>query len=64
MSTIAIAGGTGQLGRALVDALVAQGKYKVIVLAREVSISLLALVYSLDLYHSVQYSTDRKSSLN
>lgn len=54
MSTIAIAGGTGQLGRALVDALVAQGKYEVIVLARGVSISLLALVSSLDLYHSVQ----------
>lgn len=38
MSTIAVAGGTGKLGRAIVDALVAQSS-DVIVLAREVSTS-------------------------
>jgi len=37
MSVIAVAGGTGKVGRAIVDALVSQGKHKVIVLSRQVS---------------------------
>ncbi|KAJ9105024.1 hypothetical protein QFC19_003655 [Naganishia cerealis] len=36
MSVIAIAGGSGQLGRAIVEAIVNDGKYKVVVLGREV----------------------------
>lgn len=35
-TTIAIAGGTGNIGKTISDALVAAAKYKVIVLAREV----------------------------
>lgn len=35
-TTIAIAGGTGNIGKAISDAIVAAAKYKVIVLAREV----------------------------
>lgn len=35
-TTIAIAGGTGNIGKTISDALVAAVKYKVIVLAREV----------------------------
>ncbi|KAH7129880.1 hypothetical protein B0J13DRAFT_644911, partial [Dactylonectria estremocensis] len=35
MSVIAVAGGTHGIGRAIVDAIVAQGKYKVIVLSRK-----------------------------
>jgi len=34
---VAIAGGTGNLGRAIVERVVASGKFKVFVLAREVS---------------------------
>lgn len=34
---VAVAGGTGNLGRAIVERLVASGKYKVLVLGREVS---------------------------
>ena len=37
MSVIAVAGGTGQLGRAVVDALNATGKFTVLVLGRQVS---------------------------
>lgn len=37
MSVIAVAGGTGKLGRAVVDALNATGKFTVLVLAREAS---------------------------
>lgn len=36
-TTIAIAGGTGNVGRTISDALVATAKYKVILLARGVS---------------------------
>lgn len=35
---VAVAGGTGKLGRAIVDELVAYGGYKVFVLSREASI--------------------------
>lgn len=35
-TTIAIAGGTGNIGKTISDALVATAKYKVIVLARKV----------------------------
>lgn len=38
MSIIAVAGGTGKLGRAVVDGIIADGKFDVVVLAREVSI--------------------------
>ncbi|KAL1854598.1 hypothetical protein Plec18170_004688 [Paecilomyces lecythidis] len=34
MTTVAVAGGTGSIGRAIVDALVAQGQFKVAVLSR------------------------------
>ncbi|KAJ4306156.1 hypothetical protein N0V88_000952 [Collariella sp. IMI 366227] len=37
MSMIAVAGGTGKLGRAILDALLAEGKHSVVVLARETS---------------------------
>lgn len=37
MSTIAVSGGTGGLGRAIVDGLNAAGKSTVVVLSREVS---------------------------
>lgn len=36
-SIVAVAGGTGSLGRAIVEALVSNGKFEVLVLAREVS---------------------------
>ena len=36
MAVIAVAGGTGNLGRTLVDAIVAIGKHKVKILARQV----------------------------
>jgi len=39
MRIVAVAGGTGKLGRAVVDGIVADGKFDVVVLAREVSIS-------------------------
>jgi nucleoside-diphosphate-sugar epimerase len=35
--TVAIAGGTGGLGRTLVDAIKARGKHEVLVLSRRVS---------------------------
>ena len=38
MSIVGVAGGTGQLGRAIVDAINAAGKFEVVVLARQVSI--------------------------
>lgn len=37
MTVIAIAGGTGKLGRAIAEAIVADGKYQVLILARQVS---------------------------
>jgi uncharacterized protein YbjT (DUF2867 family) len=36
--TIAVAGGTGKLSRAIVEELIAHGGYKVFVLSREASI--------------------------
>jgi NAD(P)-dependent dehydrogenase (short-subunit alcohol dehydrogenase family) len=36
MAVIAVAGGTGKLGRAIVEALVAEGKHKALILSREV----------------------------
>lgn len=36
-TVVAVAGGTGKLGRAIVDRIVASGNFKVYVLAREVS---------------------------
>jgi NAD(P)-dependent dehydrogenase (short-subunit alcohol dehydrogenase family) len=38
ITVIAIAGGSGHLGRAITEALVAAGKYQVLILARAVSI--------------------------
>lgn len=35
---VAVAGGTGKLGRTIVDELVAHGGYKVFILGREVSL--------------------------
>lgn len=37
MTVIAVAGGAGKLGRAIVETLVEQGQHKVVVLSREVS---------------------------
>lgn len=37
MPVIAIAGGSGNLGRAIAEAIVAEGKYQVLILARSVS---------------------------
>ena len=37
MPVVAVAGGTGGLGRALVDAIIATGKYEVKILSRQVS---------------------------
>lgn len=39
MAIIAVAGGAGKLGRAIVEALVEQGQHSVVALAREVIIS-------------------------
>lgn len=36
MPTVAVAGGTGKLGRAIVEAILADGKFKVVILGREV----------------------------
>ena len=36
-SVVAVAGGTGKLGRAIVESIVSAGGYTVFVLAREVS---------------------------
>lgn len=44
MTTVAVAGGTGGLGRAIVEALVADGK-QVVILSRKVRI-----VYRVELY--------------
>ena len=37
MATVLVAGGTGSIGRAIVEALVEQGKFGVIVLGRKAS---------------------------
>lgn len=37
MVTIAVAGGTGNVGRSIVEAIVAAGKHQVIVLSRQVN---------------------------
>lgn len=39
MVTVAVAGGTGKVGRTLVEAIVAAGEHKVVILSREVSFS-------------------------
>lgn len=36
MPTVAVAGGTGKLGRAIVDGINAAGKFEVVILARQV----------------------------
>jgi uncharacterized protein YbjT (DUF2867 family) len=38
MAAVAIAGGTGKLGRAIVDSIIATGQFEVVVLARQVYI--------------------------
>lgn len=44
-SLIAVAGGTGNLGRTIVEAIVADGKFEVVILARKVRlIHLLVLI--------------------
>ena len=42
MSVVAVAGGTGSLGRTIVDAIKEAGKFEVVILAREVSLHLIA----------------------
>lgn len=37
MVTVAVAGGTGGIGRTIVETLVEQGKHKVVILSRKVS---------------------------
>ena len=44
MVTVAVAGGTGKVGRTLVEAIVAAGKHEVVVLSREVSLSTLPYI--------------------
>lgn len=39
MVTVAVAGGTGKVGRTLVEAIVAAGEHNVVILSREVSFS-------------------------
>lgn len=39
MVVVAVAGGTGGLGRALVDAIIADGKYELKILSRKVSLA-------------------------
>ncbi len=39
MSVVAVAGGTGQLGRCIVEAIVVDGTYEVVILARQVFLS-------------------------
>jgi uncharacterized protein YbjT (DUF2867 family) len=39
MVTVAVAGGTGKVGRTIVEAIVAAGEHKVVILSREVSVS-------------------------
>lgn len=46
-NVVAVAGGTGQLGRAVVERLIASNKFQVIVLAREVSYPYIYAVYLL-----------------
>lgn len=41
MTIIAVAGGAGKLGRAIVEAIVENGQHEVVVLAREVSTSVI-----------------------
>lgn len=36
MPIVAVAGGTGKLGRAIVEAILADGKFEVVILGREV----------------------------
>jgi uncharacterized protein YbjT (DUF2867 family) len=38
-SLVAVAGGTGNLGRTIVEAIIADGKSQVVILAREVDLS-------------------------
>jgi uncharacterized protein YbjT (DUF2867 family) len=38
MSVVAVAGGTGKLGRTIVEAIIEHGEHKVVVLARTVRI--------------------------
>jgi nucleoside-diphosphate-sugar epimerase len=40
MVTVAVAGGTGKVGRTIVEAIIAAGKHQVIVLSREVSFTI------------------------
>ena len=43
MVTVAVAGGTGKVGRTIVEAIIAAGKHEAVVLSREVSISPMCL---------------------
>lgn len=45
-STVAVAGGTGGLGRALIEAILADGKFNVVIPARTVKHALLASFFS------------------
>jgi NAD(P)-dependent dehydrogenase (short-subunit alcohol dehydrogenase family) len=56
MTVIAIAGGTGKLGRAIVEVLVEQGQHNVVVLAREVIIT---MIYKLATNYLTQLSDQR-----
>jgi nucleoside-diphosphate-sugar epimerase len=51
MTVIAVAGGAGKLGRAIVEVLVEQGQHSVVVLAREVIISVMHTLAANDLTH-------------
>lgn len=45
MGIIAVAGGTGQVGQTIVDALIASGKHQAIILSRKVSDNWTSLAY-------------------
>jgi nucleoside-diphosphate-sugar epimerase len=45
MSVIAVAGGTGKLGRTIVEAILEQGKHRVVVLARLVRSRIVCYVF-------------------
>jgi nucleoside-diphosphate-sugar epimerase len=49
MTVVAVAGGSGKLGRAIVDGIVAAGKFEVVIMAREVCVSSSSCYFILNL---------------
>lgn len=64
MSVIAIAGGSGNLGRAIAEAIVAEGKSKVIVLARQVRTTASpSFTESASLIHACQVDEEKQKAI-